>query len=107
MSLACGWTARTFPEKSLFPLCVPLTTPRKADHQGLVDLAAFMGLKCSLAQAKEIWKSHKYSSPPGGYNTYGLPLETLEWMNVTMSFLLPEPMLNRWGLLRTNSHASV
>lgn len=57
-----------------------------------------MGLDCTPEQAHTIWEANRYKSPPGDYNSYGLPVETLEWMNVTMATLLPEPMLARWGL---------
>lgn len=64
----------------------------------MVDLAAFMGLKCSSDQALEIWQSLREPSAGDDSTAYVLPPETLEWMDDTMSRLLPEPMLGRWGL---------
>lgn len=57
-----------------------------------------MGLDCSPQQAQTIWEANRNPSPNGGYNAYGLPMETPDWMNVTMATLLPEAMLARWGL---------
>ena len=70
----------------------------QANHLLLVDLAAFMGLDCTPQQAYEVWELHRESSSHGGYETYGLPIETIEYMNATMSKLLPEEMLTRYGL---------
>lgn len=74
-------------------------------HHHLVGLAAFMGLDCTPSQALEVWEAHRqrpeFSSRRGDYTTYGLPATTLTWMNATMASLLPEPMLDRWGVTPT------
>lgn len=62
-----------------------------------------MGLDCSEEQALKVWESQQYANAPGSFDTYGLPNKTLEMMNATMAFLLPEPMLMRWGLTPTAS----
>ena len=67
----------------------------------LVDLAAFMGLDCSKEDAMEVLNRHKNQSPHGNFETYDLPVETIEYMNATMSKLLPEEMLTRYGLSTT------
>ncbi|CAM9575258.1 unnamed protein product [Scytosiphon promiscuus] len=64
----------------------------------LVDLAAFLGLDCTPEEAVDVFDRHTYANPPGDYTTYGLSTATLEWMNVTMSKVLPEEMLARYGL---------
>lgn len=64
----------------------------------LVDLAAFVGLDCTAKEADDVWQRHTYPNPPGDYTTYGLTIETLEWMNATMAATLPEAMLDRYGL---------
>lgn len=63
-----------------------------------MDLAAFVGLDCTDDEADDVWQRHTYPNPPGDYTTYGLSTETLEWMNTTMSELLPEVMLVRYDL---------
>ncbi|CAM9420279.1 unnamed protein product [Ascophyllum nodosum] len=67
----------------------------------LVDLAAFMGLDCSKEDAMEVLNRHRNQSPHGNFETYDLPVETIEYMNATMSKLLPEEMLTRYGLSTT------
>lgn len=74
---------------------------KQESYQGLVDLAAFMGLRCTPEQALKVWKLHQNGSPHVDYTTYGLPSDTLQWMNATMARLLPEPMVLRWGLTPT------
>ena len=76
-------------------LAQPLT---QASHIGLIDLAAVMGLACTPDQASETWRSLWKSPPHGEHLTYGLQTNTLLWMDETMSRLLPEQMLDRWGL---------
>jgi len=73
------------------------------DPRHLVDLAAFMGLDCTPQEADDVWQRHTYPNRPGDYTTYGLSHETLEWMNNTMATLLPEPMLERYGLTLINA----
>ena len=41
---------------------------------------------------------HRDESSHGKYDTYGLTLETLEYMNGTMLKLSPEELLVRYGL---------
>ena len=64
----------------------------------LVDLAAFIGLKCSPEEAFKHWQHLRNPSPHGNFTTYGLPAATLAWMDEAMLRILPEPMLHRWGL---------
>ncbi|CAN0144840.1 unnamed protein product [Scytosiphon promiscuus] len=64
----------------------------------LADLAAFLGLDCTPEKAEDVFRMHAYTDPPGDYTTYGLPINTLEWMNTTMSKVLPEALLARYGL---------
>lgn len=78
-----------------------VTLTEQADHAPFVDLARFIGLECSAQQALAAWNALRYADAPGDYTTYGLPEGTLEMMNATMSFLLPVPMLTRWGLAPT------
>ena len=68
----------------------------------MVDLASFMGLDCSSEQAERVWQSHQSSAPPRDYSTQGLEVETIEWMNATMSRLLPVPVVYHYGLLPTD-----
>ena len=68
--------------------------------EALIDLAAFMGLNCSQEQARDVWERHRNLSPHGDFNTYELPEETMEFMNATMSKLLPEAILAQYGLPR-------
>ena len=63
-----------------------------------MDLATFMGLNSSREQMWKVQEMHRNPSPNGDYNTYSLPLETLEYMNTTMSKLAPEELLARYGL---------
>ena len=67
--------------------------------EALADLAAFMGLSSSLEQIQDVYEIHKNRSPQGSYIDHGLPIETIEYMNATMSKLLPEEMTSRYGLL--------
>lgn len=64
----------------------------------LVDLAAFMGLSCSYEQARDVWMAHRHRFPHGRFDSYGLRMEAIEWMNSFMLSILPEEMLARWGL---------
>jgi len=57
-----------------------------------------MGLDCTPEEADNVWQRHTHPNPPGDYTTYGLSHETLAWMNTTMANLLPEPILERYGL---------
>ena len=66
--------------------------------EALAELAAFMGLDSSPEQVKDVHEIHKNRSPHGSYINYGLPVETIEYMNATMSKLLPEEMIARYGL---------
>ncbi|CAM9575188.1 unnamed protein product [Scytosiphon promiscuus] len=69
------------------------------DHpRHLADLAAFIGLDCTPEEAEDVFRRHTYANPPGDYTTYGLSTETIEWMNATMSKVLPEVMVTRYGL---------
>ncbi|CAM9420565.1 unnamed protein product [Ascophyllum nodosum] len=74
----------------------------QASPEVLADLAAFIGLNCSKEHAVEVLNRHKNQSPHGNFDTYDLPLETIEYMNATMSKLLPEEMLARYGLSTTS-----
>lgn len=67
----------------------------------LVDLAAFVGLNCTSIQANEVWRRQAYARLPDSYNSYGLSVEMLTWMNDTMSKLLPEEMLIQYDLPST------
>lgn len=64
----------------------------------LADLAGYIGLNCTVAEAEDVFQRHTYANPPGDYTTYGLSTQTLEWMNATMSKVLPVEMLTRYGL---------
>ena len=66
--------------------------------EALADLATFMGLNSSPELMQEVLENQKSGSLHGDYNSYGLPQETIRYMNVTMSKLLPERMLERYGL---------
>lgn len=66
--------------------------------EALADLARFMGLNASLEQMRNVHEMHQNHSPHGDFNTYELPLETIEYMNVTMAKLLPKEMLTRYGI---------
>ncbi|CAM9813455.1 unnamed protein product [Pylaiella littoralis] len=74
----------------------------KANHLGMIELAAFMGLSCSADQALQVWESHQSSSSNSDYTTYGLPAETIGWMNTTMARLLPPVASLHWGLTPTD-----
>lgn len=63
-----------------------------------MDMAKFMGLDCVEEQALQVWDEHRPTTAPAHFAKHGLPLRTMEWMNFTMSKLLPEPLLYRWGL---------
>ena len=73
----------------------------QASPEVLVNLAAFMGLNCSKEHAVEVLNRHKNQSPHGNFDTCDLQVETIEYMNATMSKLLPEEMLARYGLSTT------
>lgn len=64
----------------------------------MIELASFMGLECTAEEANSIWRVDTNANPPGDWTTYGLSHETLEWMNTTMASLLPEAVLDRYGL---------
>lgn len=90
---------------SMRTVIYPLHHPnilKQASHLGLIDLAAFMGLGCTPEQALKVWLLHQNGSPHRDYTTYGLPSDTLIWMNATMARLLPEPMALRWGITPTD-----
>lgn len=70
----------------------------QADHLSLVGLAEFMGLDCNPEQAREVWERHAETNPHGGYESYGIPMETIEFMNNTMARLLPVDMVTHYGL---------
>lgn len=72
----------------------------QADPLQLMELAEFMGLNCTLTEVEDIRQRHTYSHIPDKYNTYGLSVETLEWMNGTMSKLLPEKVLTQYDLFK-------
>ena len=57
-----------------------------------------MGLNSSLEQMRSVQEMHRDESSHGKYDTYGLTLETLEYMNGTMLKLSPEELLVRYGL---------
>lgn len=69
----------------------------------LQDLAAFLGLDCSPDDAATVLRAHQYGNPPGEYTSVGLTFETLQWMNATMSAILPEAILSRYGLSPTDT----
>ncbi|CAM9255875.1 unnamed protein product [Ectocarpus sp. 8 AP-2014] len=71
-------------------------------HVGFIDIAAFMGLECSETQAAKVWEAHRQRSRDGGYNTYGLPVDTIRWMNITMATLLPPVLACRWEVQPMN-----
>lgn len=81
--------------------CNPALRIVQVDANQVVDLATFMGLKCSLELAEQFLKVESHV-PASKYTDYGLPLETLKWMNSSMASLLPDPMLARWGLTMTD-----
>lgn len=64
-----------------------------------------MGLTCTPEQARKVWDLHRESYSHPGYDSIGLPVEKIEFMNATMSKLLPVDMLTRYGLLPTESSA--
>lgn len=68
-----------------------------------MDLAAFMGLKCTPEQAKEAWDSHTMPSPHKDYNSFDIPTEKIQYMNATMSKILPPEMAIRYGLTPIDS----
>lgn len=65
-------------------------------------LAAFMGLESSDEQLRKVWMKHRNQSPHGGFETYDLPAETINFMTTTMSRLLPEEMLTRYGVAQSS-----
>lgn len=71
------------------------------NHLHLIDMAAFMGLACSPDQAFKVWQLHSSESSRGDYTTHDLPGSTIEWMNATMSRLLPPNLALHWGLAAT------
>ena len=66
--------------------------------ENLANLAAFMGLNSSKEQAFDAWERHRSHSLHGKFDTYDIPVETIEMMNATMVELLPKAMLERYGL---------
>ncbi|CAM9904786.1 unnamed protein product [Ascophyllum nodosum] len=70
----------------------------KTNPENLMDLANFMGLNASLEQVQEVQEAHETGSSHGSFETYGIPRETIEYMNETMIRLLPQEMLARYGL---------
>lgn len=84
------------------PGAVPHTL--QASAAPLVDLAAFMGLACSPADANAVWERPVSPTFHGSYTSYGLPDETLEWMNGTISRIMPDEFLNRYGLVRNATY---
>lgn len=71
-------------------------------HEGLVGMAAFMGLACSPKQALKVWEAHQSLSPHGNFTTHGLSMETIEWMTGIMARLLPPALARRWGVTPTD-----
>lgn len=71
-------------------------------HEALVDMATFMGLRCSQEEAFKVWAAHQSSSPHGNFTTRGLPEEVIEWMTAIMARLLPPPLARRWGVTPTD-----
>lgn len=69
----------------------------------LNSIASFMGLACPEETAWELWQAHNRPHPTSDLSALGLSFETVEWMNATMSRLLPPPMLARWGLQVTEA----
>lgn len=69
----------------------------QADPIHVIELASFLGLECTEEEAVELWRGDT-TSTPGNFMTHGLSHETLEFMNTTMASLLPEAMLERYGL---------
>lgn len=57
-----------------------------------------MGLECSPELALKAWEGRRSPSFHRNYQSYGLPFETLEWMNDTMASLLPKALLDQYGL---------
>lgn len=88
------WHTETLGDSSIILLYEDL----REDYAYMVDLANFMGLECSLEQAKKVWLQHKHSSIPKSYSTSNLKTETIEWMNTTMAQLLPIELVNHYGL---------
>ena len=70
--------------------------------ESLMDLAKFMGLYASLEELQKVQGIHHSDSLRGGFETYGIPRETIEYMNETMIRLLPQEMLVRYGLSSTS-----
>eukprot|EP00752_Nemacystus_decipiens_P012849 g11376.t1 len=64
----------------------------------LMELAAFVGLNCTADEADDVWQRHAFVNRRGDYTEHGLSDETLKWMNATMAKILPEAMLDRYGL---------
>ena len=67
-----------------------------------MDLAKFMGLDASLEELQKVQGIHHSDSLHGGFETYGISRETIEYLNKTMIRLLPEEMLVRYGLSSTS-----
>ena len=61
-----------------------------------------MGLNSSLEQLRDVHEIIRNRSPHGTFDTYDLPVGTIEYMNSTMSKLLPEEILARYGLSPTS-----
>ncbi|CAM9551062.1 unnamed protein product [Ascophyllum nodosum] len=74
----------------------------KTKTESLMDLAKFMGLDASLEELQKVQGIHHSDSLHGGFETYGISRETIEYLNKTMIRLLPEEMLVRYGLSSTS-----
>ena len=57
-----------------------------------------MGLESSDEQLQKVWMKHRNQSPHGGFETYGLPAEIIDFMTTTMAKLLPDEMRTRYGV---------
>lgn len=80
------------------PRVVLVFSAPQADPVHLVELAKFVGLECTQAEADALWRKHAFSHLPNDYTTYGLSTETLKWMNGTLLELLPQEMLVQYDL---------
>lgn len=74
-------------EKERRPILSASTLSVQESHLGLIDVAAFMGLRCSEEQALKVWRSRRMAIRHGDYTNHGLPEETIEWMTITMGKL--------------------
>lgn len=57
-----------------------------------------MGLNCSMEQAQRVLRKNTNQHPHPTFDGYMLPKALIEWMNNTMSTLLPVEMVARYGL---------